>query len=209
LILFKEEVFMQLSPIKKNNIIFENIITSKEIKGKKEITILKKKVEEWQKIAEKKLKSYPIESQERQISQDCVSEAQAIRRQLSVIKKDKLSVFAAYDQNKKIQGIAIARIPKTKYASEIDNMVVNPESIKLIGKKPVQGTGTSLVKKIAARILNNAKGRKELRAWALHAAIPFYEKLGFKFDVKNGGGCPYAEAMVLTQRCMKKLMQNP
>ncbi len=196
---------MQAITVANNNIGLENNIVAKEVKGEKAITKLMQKVEQWQKIAEGKIKSYSLDSKEHQIASDCAEEAQAIRKQLACIKKEKLCVFVAYGQSNKIQGVALAKIPRKTYASNIDNMVVNPESIKLIGKTPVQGTGTALVKKIVNRVLQNKNGRKELRALALHSAMPFYEKLGFKTDFKHGGGCNYAEAMVLSQKDMKKL----
>lgn len=186
-----------------NNYNLENNIVVKEITNEKEMSALSSEVATWQKVAEQKMKLYSPGSTEYQVAQDCAGEAESIRKQLAVVKKEKASIFAAYDQDNKIQGIAIARISK-KDASELDNMVVNPESIKLIGNKPLSGTGTALVQRIANKILDN-NGRKELNAMALHAAIPFYEKLGFKYD-DNGGVCGYAEAMVLSEEGMKKLV---
>jgi hypothetical protein len=191
-----------------NNIGVDNTILVHQVKDKKTLNKLKKHVEQWQKIAEQKIKSFPENSPEHQVAEDAAGEAQAIAKQLSFIKKEKLSVFAAYNGSKKIQGIALAKIPPKTYASEIENMVVNPESIQLIGNKPVKGTGTALIKKIVDKVLHNKNKCKELRALALHAATPFYEKLGFTFDVENGGGCSYAEAMVLSHKSMKKLMNS-
>jgi hypothetical protein len=191
-----------------NNIGVDNTILVHQVKDKKAINKLKKHVKQWQKIAEQKIKSFPVNSPKRQVAEDSASVAQAIAKQLSFIKKEKLSVFAAYDGSKKIQGIALAKIPPKTHASEIENMAVNPESIRLIGNKHIKGTGTALVKKIVDKVLHNKNKCKEVRALALHAAIPFYEKLGFTFDSENGGGCSYAEAMVLSHKSMQKLMNS-
>lgn len=181
-------------------------IAVKEIKGSKQINALMKEAQKWIKAAQGKMNAFPADSDEAAVAQDCSDVAKTILSRLKFIKKNKYSVFAAYDSDKKVQGIALAKMPRSKHASELKYMVVNPESIKSIGKKPIRGTGTALVTKIASKILNNKKAKKELRTQALWGAVPFYEKLGFKNDLDHPPLYFNANAMKLTEKDMKKLI---
>ena len=83
--------------------------------------------------------------------------------------------------------------------NELKALLVNPESIALIGTKPLKGTGTALVKRVASKILKTGR-KKELGLISSSTADGFYGKLGFCTHPIYGGS-----KMLLDQQNMQKL----
>lgn len=155
-------------------------ITVKEIKTEKELASLIKAGKEWAETAAKIKDKFKKDHEKRQVAYDCEGMAEQLPDELENILKSGKSVFVAQDENKEIQGIAIADLPSNKKkVNMLDFICVNPRSIKLIGDKPIGGVGTAIVKEIATRILNDKNARQVLVTQAIESSEPFYKKLGF------------------------------
>lgn len=124
------------------------------------------------------------------------------------IKKGYCVAFAAYDNRGKIQGVALVNLKgDVDHAAVLDELIVNPERVKSIGKRtPISGTGTKLVQAASEKILNG-KGTKELGTFSLMSSKTFYEKLGFAYDNSEFGGDD-VRGMCLNEQGLKNLCQK-
>lgn len=157
----------------------------KQVTSKEKIATLEKVSKLWEEVAERKVKYYQKkygkahESLKTRVATDTYNMALAVQVGL----KDKeCTYFAAYDKKtKRVHGIAIVNLDGKQSHGEsgpvLDDLLVNPENIQLIGKKPRRGIGTAMVKKVAQYILK--KNENSLFLFSNQSAMEFYKKLGF------------------------------
>ena len=197
----------------------------KEMKTDKDLALVRKVTREWEKAAGGKI-DYFSKKQEMdkvKVAEDAKEVAGGIRSILAdskairekritypvyttdSIKKREFAVYGAYDNRGKIQGVALVNLKgDTDHAVVLDELIVNPERVKSIGKRaPIAGTGTKLVQAVATKILAG-KGKKELGLFSLESSKTFYEKLGFQYDHTEFGGSG-AYGMCLGENGLKQL----
>jgi len=88
----------------------------------------------------------------------------------------KQSVYIAYDDERRLQGVLILRLNKPE--ATIDSMAINPDSIDLFGRgeKQIRGAGTALLTR-ALRDMQDVATKIDVLS--LTEALPFYKKAGF------------------------------
>lgn len=197
----------------------------KEMKTDKDLTLIRKVTAEWEKAASGKIEYFGRrqEMDKVKVAEDAKEVAGGIRSILAdsrairekkisypvyttdSIKKREFAVYGAYDNRGKIQGVALVNLKGDRdHAVVLDELIVNPERVKSIGKRaPISGTGTKLVQAVATRVLHS-KGKKELGLLSLESSKTFYEKLGFQYDNTEFGGSG-AYGMCLSEAGLKQL----
>jgi predicted GNAT family acetyltransferase len=175
------------------------IIYVEQITNKKELKKVSKALNTWvetsaaKQILVDKSKNIHYDKKIKQLAHDLVTMTTMVKGSLNkkLLKDRKVKVFAAYDdQNHRLQGVAIASIPKGKKGcNTLDELVTNPENVPVLGyEQGLRGTGTALVKKVAEEVLARGKGCKKLHLTHTYSAEEFYKKLGFEDDPKNDEG---------------------
>lgn len=175
----------------------------KEMTTDNDLALIRKCASQWSKSATGKIQYFGKTKQFEKvaISKDAKEVAEGIRDILGTeeaikagrvrnpiytkesIRKKECAVYAAIDNRGKIQGVALVNLKGThSHAAVLDDLIVNPERVKSIGKRPpISGTGTKLVQAACQRVLNG-KGKNELGTISLKTSKTFYEKLGFEED---------------------------
>ena len=185
----------------------------KEVTSSRSLATVGKVAKLWEKSALKKVqhysKKYGADHEKTQVATAAHETALALQAGLpnsKDIKNGKCAVFAAYDSKRRIQGLALVNLKGANgHAVDLEALAVNPERIATIGKRPVKGTGTAVVKAVAAKILKG-KGKKELGVFSEASSVAFYEKLGFKVDGSASGSS--WTGMVLDQQGLANLVQK-
>lgn len=161
-------------------------LTTATVKDSGNISKLKKVVTKWTSIAEQRMwaAKSTLDRNKVTLAQDSELLTQIIKQDLHK-ESAKTKVYISYDDHKKIQGVAIARIHKSG-CNELKDLATHPQNLKLFkDDTPIRGVGTSLVVAIAKDVRKRKKGCKKLHLEAVHSAVPFYEKLGFTVDPKK------------------------
>lgn len=204
-------------PLQIQNTPQQKIITNifiREITENKELLALVEEANKWEKIADKKSKMFSKEANlekdetrkallkdKENIAYDAYYVAEELQDLLKDVIKDKKkyerTVLAAFDTDKKIQGIATGIL---KGSCELEWLSVNPDSIKAIGGTKSGGNGTALVKAFTTEALKCKHSKMMVKS--ILSACDFYKKLGF---VLTGNGGRNFEEMSLSLEGMKKL----
>ena len=91
-----------------------------------------------------------------------------------------MTLYAAVDTTKKVQGLALALFRKDD-KSKISLLAAHPDNVPLPGGAPfqVRGAGTALVRHIAHDLLHSQLPEKTLSLLSTISATSFYNRLGF------------------------------
>jgi len=86
-------------------------------------------------------------------------------------------VYAAYDRQCKIQGIALASFSASGI-TQLKILATNPDNLALTSQR-IKGVGSALLAHISSDMLSRKTKKLELHLDATEAAVGFYKHLGF------------------------------
>jgi len=191
---------------------YKTHLTTAKLENRRNIRKLEQVAQEWNTLAEERkqaaFSSWMLPLDVKSLAEDSELLTYIIKKELHKHHR-KTKVYISYDDNKKIQGIAIACIRKDKKGcNELKDLATHPQNVAIFSNDtPVRGVGTSLVVTVAKDVLMRKKGCKSLHLEAVNSAVPFYQKLGFTIDKKK----PLHENvvyMVLKKEAMKELIRK-
>lgn len=147
----------------------------------KEIDVLFKTVVNWRKIAikqhEKAKASATLSLEKQQLAFDTRNVAQAL---FEAMQEDRApyTFYFAYDQKKRVQGIAMAKI--SKGINRLHVIATHPKNVAIFSdERRLKGVGKKLMAEVIRDVYNKAKNNQSLYLKSVPSACSFYKHLGF------------------------------
>lgn len=174
-----------------------------------EIRVLFKNVVNWRKIAikqnEKAKATESLSPEKKRLALDTKNVAQALFEAMQEDPKP-YTFYFAYDQKKRVQGIALAKI--TKGINRLYVISSHPKNVAIFSDdKRLKGVGKKLMTEVIRDVFNKTKNNRSLSLKSVPSACSFYKRIGFtrhKKQPKNS----ILTAFIMNRAKMNQFLNN-